>query len=229
MTDIVYCLGHGSRWQNNELRYSLRSLSQYLWNMGDVWVIGEKPDWLTNVNYLPYKEGNNASQNIKGKLELACKTKAITDNFLFVNDDHFLLSDFNAELFPYYYNRTIAEVIQGRASSFYGKICINAQNELKRRGKQTKYFDTHFPILYNKKRFLDHVCSADWKGFGNLIKSLYANSCDIEGVQMIDCKSHNRPLESWKCFSTMPNMSDGVKDYLLRKFTKPSNFELTKL
>ena len=27
--DIVYCLGNGSKWDNNELRYSLRSVERY--------------------------------------------------------------------------------------------------------------------------------------------------------------------------------------------------------
>jgi hypothetical protein len=226
MISIVYALGHGSRWQNNELRYSLRSLTKYLWNTGDVWIIGDKPDWITNVNHIPYKEGSKAAHNIKGKLELACQHVGISDTFLFVNDDHYLLSYFNAETFPYFYNGQIDQVIHGRASSYYGKICINAQNELKKMGKQTKYFDTHYPILFSKKRFLDHVSGADWSGFGNLIKSLYANSCDIEGLQIDDCKSNIRPLEHWKCYSTMPNMSEGVKDYLIRKFPNKSKYEL---
>jgi len=226
MTDIVYALGHGSRWQNNEIRYSLRSLTQYLWNMGNVWIIGEKPDSMIHLEHIPYKEGDRAAHNIKGKLELACRNSDISDNFLFVNDDHFLLSDYNAEMFPYYYNGEISDVIHGRASSYYGKICINAQNELKKKGKSTKYFDVHYPMLINKDKFLKTVSVADWSGFGNLIKSLYANSCDIEGVRITDCKSHNRPLESWKCFSTMPNLSDGVKDYLLRKFPEKTIFEV---
>jgi len=44
--DVVYPLSNGSHWDNNELRYSLRSLEKYALNLGRVFVVGppRKPD-----------------------------------------------------------------------------------------------------------------------------------------------------------------------------------------
>ena len=55
MISVVYPLGTGSKWQNNELRYSLRSLSK-ISGIGDVFIVGEKPDWVRNVIHIPCKD-----------------------------------------------------------------------------------------------------------------------------------------------------------------------------
>lgn len=50
--DVLYYIGGGSMHNNNELRYSLRSLQKHCRDLGKVWVVGNKPDFLQNVEYV---------------------------------------------------------------------------------------------------------------------------------------------------------------------------------
>jgi hypothetical protein len=69
--DVVYPLGTGSVWQDNELRYSLRSLEKNFPDLGRVYVVGHKPDWLGNVEHIPF--GDSQSPNpIRSRPNRSC-------------------------------------------------------------------------------------------------------------------------------------------------------------
>jgi len=42
-----------SKWE--ELRYSLRSLEKFFRGNYEVWIVGDLPDWIQNVNHIPHK------------------------------------------------------------------------------------------------------------------------------------------------------------------------------
>jgi hypothetical protein len=54
--DLVYVLGSGSRWGDNELRYSLRSVEKHLKGYNNVYLVGDKPDWVRNVTHIPKQD-----------------------------------------------------------------------------------------------------------------------------------------------------------------------------
>ena len=57
--DIVYIIGSGSKWQDNELRYSLRSIEKFGGNFGEVYIVGDRlPPFIdpSTVRYLPVKD-----------------------------------------------------------------------------------------------------------------------------------------------------------------------------
>ncbi len=43
--DLVYILGKGSKWSDNEIRFSLRSIEKYF-DYRKIFIIGEKPESL---------------------------------------------------------------------------------------------------------------------------------------------------------------------------------------
>ena len=45
--DMLYILGNGSKHDNQELRWSLRSLEKYGRNVGSIAIVGEPPEWLS--------------------------------------------------------------------------------------------------------------------------------------------------------------------------------------
>jgi hypothetical protein len=85
--DVVYVLGTGSKWKNNELRFSLRAIEKNLTGYRDIYVIGENPGFLQNVIHIPYPDElpGNADGNIARKVLRACREKKLSDNFLFIN------------------------------------------------------------------------------------------------------------------------------------------------
>lgn len=183
MTSLVIPLATGStasRW-GEELRYCLRSAEKHLKGYGEVFIVGEAPVWLKNVTVIPATDHDKAyykERNIFQKVILACQDNRVTDDFLFMNDDHFLLRDFAAGEFPYYYDGTIGD--QTNRTDPYAQSAANTEDLIEDFG--FPYFDVHCPILYNKRQFSRWMGTVDWnKKYGYCIKTLYCafNSIDV--------------------------------------------------
>ena len=109
LTDVVYPIGNGSGWRNNELRFSLRALEQYGVNVGQIFIVGILPDFLTStIINLPVKDIYNPSVNADGniihKVLCACEDERLSEDFLFINDDHILLRSTDLKDIPNYHN-----------------------------------------------------------------------------------------------------------------------------
>jgi len=224
MISIVIPLGHGSRWQDNELRYCLRGIEENL-EFKDIWIIGRIPTWVKNVNFIPFSDSENVSDhNIMKKVKVACE-HPITDRFLFANDDHFLLHKFDINNFPNYYDGTCHDLLKNRHQSPYQRRVRNTMNYLIANKLPQYYFDIHYPIIYEKDKFVERVVSLPWNKTSFVIKSLYANH-EKEKEYARDCKSEFIPWKEDKCFSTMPKVSDKIRKFLEFRFPKKSNFEI---
>lgn len=88
MTDLIYITGGRSAWQDNELRYSLRSMQKYLTNMGNVFVVGTSPDFLhTNRIIIDY-EMNEVSYTGNRGIGIGGRIKSSTQLFHIPATDH---------------------------------------------------------------------------------------------------------------------------------------------
>lgn len=175
-TSIIIPLGTGSRWNNTELRFALRSVEKHLTGYGDVFIVGDLPDWCRNVEHIPcYDQGDKTydkERNIYTKIMAACNDERVTDDFLFMNDDHFLLQDYEAGKFPYYCDGWLSEFL---TVTDYKHTVANTIEIYK--DWHAVYFDIHCPIVYNKKIFEYYLSDLDWsKRFGYCIKTIYCNS-----------------------------------------------------
>jgi len=189
--DILYVLGRGSEWEDNEIRYSLRSVEKHLRDVDKVWIIGQCPDFLTNVNHILMEDESLCKEtNIYKKILRGCQENELSEDFLFMNDDHFFNHDYSTINFPYYYKGDILTVVRKkRQYNNYGKYCDKTMRILHSLGHPTKYFDVHTPIIYNKRKFIDVMTKYDWSSrIGMIVKSLYANSLRIDGEESNDCK-----------------------------------------
>ncbi len=193
--DVVYALGTASKMDNTELRYSLRSLEKHGHNVDSVYIVGDWPAWLKSdlIKWIPAIDPHECCQrNIMEKISAACRAWAISDEFLFMNDDHFMLEDFDAGAYQFFYKNLIADQINERANKandHYGRALLRTLNDLMAKGKPALNFDVHTPIRYKKKDFLDIMKWYNWEDrFGYVIKSLYANSQEFKGSFREDCK-----------------------------------------
>lgn len=227
MIDVVYVLGKGSTWNNNEIRYSLRSVEMYLHGFRNVWIVGELPVWLKNVNHIPAKDQFQVpDENIRHKILAACRHPEVSDEFLFINDDHYLLTDFIAAEFPYYYCSTIEQYVKTRGHDGYGNRCLNTKRHLDQLGHESKYYDIHYPIRYNKAKFIEILGELPTKQHGYVLKSLYANAVKVQGIETRDCKFAGTPPPKAVCFSTMPRVNGALYRWFEYKFPEKSNFEV---
>lgn len=189
-TSIVLPLGKGSRWNDTELRYCLRSIQQYITGYGEIFIVGERPAWLRNIIHIPAVDGDKTydkEANIFRKIMIACNDHRVSETFLFLNDDHFLLQNYIAATFPYYMDGRLTDK---RTVTDY-KHTLN--NTLKVLDADPLYADIHCPIIYNKSAF-KAVAKYDWKTkFGYCIKTLYCHANKIDGQQYPDLKI-NEPM-----------------------------------
>lgn len=175
MTSIVIPLvKNGSRWGDKELRYALRSVEKHLTGYGDIFIIGYCPPWLQNVIHIPATDGDKIyekERNIYSKILLACEDKRVSEDFLFMNDDHFLLQDFEAAKFPFYSYGFLSDYLH-RVDPYQQTL----QNTFDLIGDHL-FFDIHCPILYKKSNFIamNELSLVDWsKKWGCAIKTLYS-------------------------------------------------------
>jgi hypothetical protein len=215
---IVYPYNDLAGWDFNELRYSIRSMVKYA-NATRCIVVGFKPPWYTG-EHIPMSDTTFKEHSIYSKLLEACKH---TDRFIFCNDDHFMLRE---DLIDYYYSKPLKGL--GDVDSYGRKIA--ATEALFPNGK---FFDIHCPMI------IESECMPlpyEWLPHEYIVKSLYCNHHNIEGVYMQDCKipgymSDNdimRYTADRSFVSLGPQaLGEPMKRYLTTKFPDPSPWEDT--
>jgi hypothetical protein len=209
-----YPLGNLSPWQNNELRYSLRSF-----NPEQVVVIGEKPTWYTGEHY-PFPTGLwSKPKDIFLKTREMCK---YAEEFIFCNDDHFLLSPI--ESLPNYFSGPLRNFKRG--SQTFQRYVENTR----KRFPDGLYYDIHTPLRIESAKFLQLSYREDV-----VMKSLYCNTFPGESVQMDDLKiDHHvrtedieRLIQGRQFLSVGDNgLSRDMKEWLAKRFPTPSRWEL---
>ena len=180
--DVVYVLGTGSKWNDNELRFSLRSLVANVSGIRNVFVVGSKPKFLQNVIHIPandeFEPAKNADGNIILKVLKACADERLSDNFLFINDDHLITEPVEVVEVPAFHkgDMTAYESDFWKLNYWRGRL-QRTMKTLSARGLSTFNFDCHAPMLMNKTRFVDIMNGFDYAdGIGLTMKSLYGNS-----------------------------------------------------
>jgi len=240
--DIVIPLGRGGLWgEEEELRYALRSMCDNLLGLERVWIVGERlPSWAVGLDLLYFKESERSQElkafRIFSKVLFACQHEAVSEDFLFANDDHFILHPIKIEDFPYHYREEdMIDTINNSTNNVSWKELLrNTREHLINKGLEAKMFDTHCPIIYNKFQFslLDRV---DWsKPHGYGIKSLYANTAKISGSLYPDGKlfpsDQNKAriedkLAKRMYFSTSPIVPPIQQEIIKKLFPNKSRFE----
>lgn len=174
-----------------ELLCTLRSLEKHVSNIRSVVVVGHCPTFATGVRWYHHPEGNHMNDkeyNIFSKIRLACEKESVSDTFLLVHDDHFLLQDYNAETFPNYWSGYLEKQKQDcKPGNPYIKTLENTLEVIG--SKFAKNFDCHCPMLIDKRRFMQTLGGLNWrKGYGYGIKSVYLHRNGLPIEYMEDLK-----------------------------------------
>lgn len=239
--DILLPLGTGSRHDNLELRYCLRSIEKHLKNVRKIFIVGEFPDWINDsredIIYLPCKDntaGTQRAHNIYRKIMAGCEYSGMSDNFLFMNDDHFLFKDFEASEFPFYHRGPIEP---NRIGNEAQRVQMeNTVMALLSQYEETNDYDVHAPMLFNKDRFQYAFSGLEWQDYGFGIKSIYGNIWAKESVLIEDLKfseaamkeSIYRALEGREFFSIGDKVlrGGGMQMVLHELYPEKSKYEV---
>ena len=180
--DVVYPLGRGSKWQDNELRYSLRSLVQHFPDLGRVFVVGEKPAWLTKVVHIPHpdRHKHNKDANIIEKVLAACAA-GISEKFVFMSDDQLFLRPVRfSEMTPLHLGD-----LAGRNKNYWkGKWKQHLKNTVERLRSlalSTLHFDSHCPTPIERDKFVAAASAHPFREVPFTINTLYVNAAKIPG------------------------------------------------
>ena len=183
MIDVVYQYIDGpAAW--NELRYSLRSLEKHLKEPFQVWIVGEKPGWLTNVNHISHKRvpGVHFTNcfDANSKMELAINHPEIGDNILWMYDDMYLLRDCVLRDFEVYLAVNHYDDLNHKSSNTHMELLIDTLKVLLENGKSAYNCETHTPRLYNKTILQDVFKKYNPTEMRLLASTLYYNDLYFE-------------------------------------------------
>lgn len=208
-------LGRDSRWHNNELRYALRSWSAYS-DVTRLIIAGDKPEWL-DCEAIQWPYLHPKTLDIFLKAQAAC---SLTDQFVFGNDDHFLLQPLKT--LPNYYYSTLTNH-KGGSDRFKDYVLFTQQLF-----PDGLFYDIHTPmIMDNRLLELRHDKPV-------VLKSLFGNSFPGQSVEMIDpvIRDHMRTddIELFTAGKPMFAVNDNglgndMKRWLQKRFPEKSRWE----
>lgn len=198
--DLVYVLGTGSKWEDNEIRYSLRSADRNLPHR-NVIVVGERPEWLQNIIHIAIPDGfanvkGGKYRNVIRKIIGACNDDRVSKDFVLMNDDFFTLKPIN-HIEPYTVGSLQSVIdhfrerygIKTGGNNQYINALTRTLRFLQKQGiADPKSYNVHVPIVYNKANFIDMTDRVDWLAQGYSWRSLYGNLYDIGSVERTDPK-----------------------------------------
>lgn len=185
--DVVYIVRKGD--DNESLRYSLRSLKNI--KHGKVFISGYKPNWVKNCTYLHVDQGPLKYKNGGLNIAKACKSGAVSENFLLMNDDFFIMRPITGDL-PILYmgglNMAIDLFTKISPESPYVEGMKNTREMLHTLGMQRLVcYETHTPLLINKRKWLElRDLRFDYFPQYDMIhmRTLYGNYYGIGGGQI---------------------------------------------
>ncbi|MBO7693025.1 MAG: hypothetical protein J6Y28_09650 [Acholeplasmatales bacterium] len=144
--DILYVLGHHSKWEDNELRYSLRSLEKYGKNIDNMYLIGYNPGFLSDkINILDYTDTYKHIQKQKNILKAICYAVDYfkLDEFLYSSDDHFYIKETDFDNYPYFSRGELSKNPDTIKAVVYRKSLKDTRNILEHNGYTYYNFSQH--------------------------------------------------------------------------------------
>ena len=173
--DVVYVLGRGSRWENNEIRFSIRSVKKYFKDLRQVVIVGEKPAWATNILHIEHSDNYvlTKDQIITEKLLAACSDPRVSSRFLFACDDKALLRPCRYADFDGWHTGEISPV---EAPDSWRKGLVNTREYLVGIGAPTNdYNSPHAFQPVDKRDFTKIMGATPWKDEDIYAPSAYLN------------------------------------------------------
>lgn len=178
--DCVYICRSGP---NEELKYSIRSAVQNL-PIKNIWVVGNKPDWYCG-NFIDVKDNDDKFNNIVTCYKAIITNNKISDDFILMNDDFFVLKPIK-QIFHYYdglLTDKIIDHISVSGNSKYARLLKEALKILKSKGiNEPLNYDIHTPIIFNKNKLLPII------NLSLAPRSMYGNIYNIGGLNVKDVK-----------------------------------------
>jgi hypothetical protein len=218
--------------QNEELKYSIRSVHEN-YPCKNVWVVGGRPAWYIG-NYVRIPSSSTKYKNARQNLRAIVHNKDISDSFVLMNDDFYILEKINEpEIFHGgYLSKKVEEYQKVYPSSSYTRLLTNTLIGLKSKyGIQDPLdYELHVPMQMDKKGLSEVLLS------NMLWRSLYGNINNLGGREIDDVKIYRthkgNPIDSEYQKLAVPYLSTSDNsfpivhsEFLKERFSTPSPCE----
>lgn len=233
MIDVVIPFKHSAN-KDRELIYALRSIVSFIHDLGNVYIVGDTPKWdikgvlILEVPQLKGNANKTKEYNIANKLLAAARYRGLSKDFIYTDDDTFLLKPYD-----YTYRHKGNEF---KAPGVYGEVEKNTLALYP--GRYFCNYNVHYPRVFNKDRFIKAIAPLDWgKPYGYSINTVYAVENRIIGLHTDDLKYgtppdpevFNREIADACSFSIGDaawRLDNFIKDQVKYLFPNKSKFEV---
>ncbi len=192
MVDIVYVLGPGSKWQDNEIKYSVRSVLKHAKNYGTIWIVGNAPrcELDAPTRFVPRTHRQIVGHaNVRASLKEIALTQDCSERFIFMNDDFFLTQDMDMDTIPNY----SCGVLGARSTNYlksspgYWRTICYTWAVLSALAYPTRDYEVHGPMLMEKSKV---ILALNLEGTESTtqIRSVYGNLHGGVVKTISDCK-----------------------------------------
>lgn len=198
MFDAVYICRGG---RNEELRYSIRSLSNF--PQRHVWVVGGRPNWYAG-RFVRVPPKPNKYEHGRANLDAIINTDEITDDFVLFNDDFFVVR--NVETVPILHAGPLADMVDRLSVvapvARFTKMLETTLQVLRAEGiSDPLSYNLHTPMKMNKRHLKEAL-----KREGSP-RTLVGNLFEYGGEFADDVKVHGRdpwpvPSYNWRSGSS---------------------------
>lgn len=205
--DVLYILGTGSKYNNDELRYSLRSLEKFGQNVDRVFITGECPKFIdkTKITFLPELDIGCRAINHWWKVDQTFRKTDIGDRALLMYDDIFFCKPTDLANYPWRWRKMLPTE---RPENGYKRSLYNTFVWLQKNGFTTVDYCLHQPCIYEKEKFLSMEKDFEelkLSDVGMSPRSVYAN-------RFVEGKTKTEHMEDLKIRSFVDNVDNLLKD-----------------
>lgn len=185
--DVVY-LYSKKYVQWNELLYSIRSVEKFYPDRGNIWIIGDKPEWIRGIKHIPHPSQQTSNQvkktnNINERLFLAANHPEVSGDFVWMADDYCIVNPVTDSFIKKNiisrgnyndasYRNTLEKYYKG-SNHPYKRLLKQTLELTKKKGYSTWDYEAHCPFVFNKDKLL-HT----FKTFGKtrvIASTIYGN------------------------------------------------------
>lgn len=239
MIDVIIPIFYdGSPWENNEIRYALRSFDKNMKFKFKVTIVGRKtPEWLPNVgeitmeryfpdNKISYKAYEMFFDTLN-KLDYISRQDSISEKFIYSYDDVILMKQIGLSFFER--NIAMYSISEFKDSGRWGQTIFKADKLV---GKTPFYsYEHHIPVMFEKTKLRQMFVENNFRAMKipySPISVYFNNYFEAPDVLLKDhndiiCYNEIKEGRMWLNYSDsgLPN----VKSWIEENFKKKSKFE----
>jgi hypothetical protein len=235
--------------QWDELRFALRSIAKNYKGEVRIWIVGDKPKWLSRkANYIKVPHtGKSPRPDVIAKIQALISNEGVNEEFFWSNDDIYFVNKVTyADLCV---PKVAAADLKQKVLRITDKTVYTADvkatlNALMKANLPFKNYSTHLPYRFEKTKMTKLIHDFDLENARLLPENLYYNRYHADelpyalSLEDTNCLmfSINRPNPNWMAVQTnlktkkwMNNSESGMtprlQEILLSLFPEPSPWE----